>query len=554
MRNEDMATLQDGTPALPSSPTLSGENPDLALDADLEKQLEGSVEQSSTHGGVASTDGVVKGGELVNGRLPHDDPLNPASWPTGKKIAMLCVWVLSLTYASTAYVASLPALMKRFDVSQELAIAGVTFTVLGFAAGPLLCAPSSELYGRRAVYIVCGVFYIAFSWGAAFANNIGALLVFRFFIGFFGSASINNVPASVGDFTVPRTRGPFTVLYAVCAFGGPSIGPLLSAFIEHDAGFRWNLRVMAIFSTVTSILVAFVPETHHPTLHRWRLAKEAAVEVKPGGWQVIFGVYKQALARPFVFLFTEPVVLFVSVYLSVLYGVLYVPSVPTPKRRELTRSYRFLHISYGFFEAFTVVWLEKRHFSITSYGLTYISLGLGFLVGAVGLILVSTRAYTKALTAAQARGQTAIPAEARLTLGYPGAIIVPLSLFLFAFTAPYPLSELHSSSTRLADVHWIVPCIAEFFFGLGVLLVFTAFIPYLTDVYQTHAASALAAGMASRALVGSVFPLFSLQLYHAATVQGATCLFAGIACLLAPIPFVFKRKGPELRRRSMFAA
>ncbi|PRQ70358.1 Major facilitator superfamily domain-containing protein [Rhodotorula toruloides] len=517
-----MATLQDGTPALPSSPTLSGENPDLALDADLEKQLEGSVEQSSTHGGVASTDGVVKGGELVNGRLPHDDPLNPASWPTGKKIIVdivLCVWVLSLTYASTAYVASLPALMKRFDVSQELAIAGVTFTVLGFAAGPLLCAPSSELYGRRAVYIVCGVFYIAFSWGAAFANNIGALLVFRFFIGFFGSASINNVPASVGDFTVPRTRGPFTVLYAVCAFGGPSIGPLLSAFIEHDAGFRWNLRVMAIFSTVTSILVAFVPETHHPTLHRWRLAKEAAVEVKPGGWQVIFGVYKQALARPFVFLFTEPVVLFVSVYLSVLYGVL-----------------------YGFFEAFTVVWLEKRHFSITSYGLTYISLGLGFLVGAVGLILVSTRAYTKALTAAQARGQTAIPAEARLTLGYPGAIIVPLSLFLFAFTAPYP------------HVHWIVPCIAEFFFGLGVLLVFTAFIPYLTDVYQTHAASALAAGMASRALVGSVFPLFSLQLYHAATVQGATCLFAGIACLLAPIPFVFKRKGPELRRRSMFAA
>ncbi|BGO96090.1 hypothetical protein NBRC10512v2_007808 [Rhodotorula toruloides] len=508
-----MTTLRDETPALPSTPTSSVENPDLALDADLEKQLEGSVGQSSTHDGAASTDVVVKGGELVNGRLPHDDPLNPASWPTGKKIAInsqivdivLCVWVLSLTYASTAYVASLPALMKRFDVSQELAIAGVTFTVLGFAAGPLLCAPSSELY--------------AFSWGAAFANNIGALLVFRFLIGFFASASINNVPASIGDFTVPRTRGPFTVLYAMCAFGGPSIGPLLSAFIENDAGFRWNLRVMAIFSTVTSILVAFVPETHHPTLHRWRLAKEASVEVKSGGWRVILGVYKQALARPFVFLFTEPVVLFVSIYLSVLYGVL-----------------------YGFFEAFTVVWLEKRHFSITSYGLTYISLGLGFLVGAVGLILVSTKAYTKALAAAQARGQTTIPAEARLTLGYPGAITVPLSLFLFAFTAPYP------------HVHWIVPCIAEFFFGLGVLLVFTAFIPYLTDVYQTHAASALAAGMASRALIGSVFPLFALQLYHAATVQGATCLFAGIACILAPIPFVFKRKGPELRRRSKFAA
>ncbi|BGP28037.1 hypothetical protein JCM10295v2_007024 [Rhodotorula toruloides] len=442
-----MATLRDDHPTLPSSTVLSLENPDLALDADLEKQLEGSVGQSATDEGVASTNAAAKSVELVNGRLPHDNPLNPDSWSTGKKIA-------------------------------------------------------------------------TFSWGAAFATNIGALLAFRFLIGFFASASINNVPASIGDFTVPQTRGPFTVAYAVCAFGGPSIGPLLSAFIEHYAGFRWNLRVMAIFSTVTSVLVAFVPETHHPTLHRWRIAKDkASVESKPGGWRIIFVVYKQALARPFVFLFTEPVVLFVSVYLSVLYGVL-----------------------YGFFEAFTVVWLETRHFSVTSYGLTYISLGLGFLSGAVGLILVSAKAYTKAVAAAQARGQTSIAAEARLTLGYPGAIIVPLSLFLFAFTAPYP------------HVHWIVPCIAEFFFGMGVLLVFTAFIPYLTDVYQTHAASALAAGMASRALIGSVFPLFSLQLYRAATVQGATCLFAGIACLLAPIPFVFKKKGPGLRRRSKFAA
>lgn len=93
-----MTTLRDETPALPSTPTSSVENPDLALDADLEKQLEGSVGQSSTHDGAASTDVVVKGGELVNGRLPHDDPLNPASWPTGKKIASL-LFLTSLSIA-----------------------------------------------------------------------------------------------------------------------------------------------------------------------------------------------------------------------------------------------------------------------------------------------------------------------------------------------------------------------------------------------------------------------------------------------------------------------
>ena len=50
----------------------------------------------------------------------------------------------------------------------------------------------------------------------------------------------------------------------------------------------------------------------------------------------------------------------VSIYLSVLYGIL-----------------------YGFFEAFTIVYLEIRGFESTSYGLTYIALGLGFLFACV---------------------------------------------------------------------------------------------------------------------------------------------------------------------------
>jgi MFS transporter, DHA1 family, multidrug resistance protein len=66
----------------------------------------------------------------------------------------------------------------------------------GFAAGPLIWGPMSEMLGRRLVYIITGIFYTAFSFGAAWSPNAGGLLVFRFLIGFFGSASINNVPAS----------------------------------------------------------------------------------------------------------------------------------------------------------------------------------------------------------------------------------------------------------------------------------------------------------------------------------------------------------------------
>jgi len=104
--------------------------------------------------------------------------------------------------------------MRRFNSSQTVGLLGVTLTVLGFAAGPLLFGPSSEIYGRRPVYLACGVLYSAFAFGVAFSSSFPLLLLFRFLVGLFGSAQINNVPASIGDFTVPANRGPYSIICA----------------------------------------------------------------------------------------------------------------------------------------------------------------------------------------------------------------------------------------------------------------------------------------------------------------------------------------------------
>ncbi|KAF8183767.1 major facilitator superfamily domain-containing protein [Mycena galopus ATCC 62051] len=489
-----------------NTPRSSSETLDLAGDLDLEAQLESKLDEKTSSQPHRPT------------TLAHDDPENPKNWSTFRKVlatVLLCVWVLTLTYSSTAYVASLPTLMQRYNISEEVALLGVTFTVFGFAAGPLLFGPASELYGRRIVYVVSGVGYSAFSFGAAFAPNASSLLVFRFFVGFFGAAAMNNVPASIGDYTTVMTRGVYTIAYAIMAFGGPALGPLISAFIQHDAGWRWNLRVMAIFCTVLSILVAFVPETHGPTLLKWKIAREGNAP-PPVKFGQVLAVLKVSLARPMIYLFTEPVVMLVSLYLSVLYGIL-----------------------YGFFEAFAVVYLEIRGFSTTSYGLTYIALGLGFVAAYIMLATINQQIYVRSAAASAAKG-VPTPPEARLGLAYLGAVVSPISLFLFAWTAPFQ------------QVHWIVPCIAEFLFSCSMMLIFTGFVPYLIDCYQMTAASALAAGLASRALVGSVFPLFTLQMYHGLSVQGATSLFAGIACLLAPIPFAFRAYGTRIRGNSKY--
>ncbi|KAJ6524580.1 major facilitator superfamily domain-containing protein [Mycena capillaripes] len=419
-------------------------------------------------------------------------------------LGALCVWVLTLTYDSTAYVASVPTLMQRYHISQEVAILGVTFT------RGLCCLDLRPSCMADRLYIALADYFTVLLVSGQPSPPTPQAFIFRFFMGFFGSAPMNNVPASIGDYTTPIERGMYSIWYAIMAFGGPALGPLISAFIQQDAGFR-----NGHFSTVLSILAALVPETHGPTLLNWRIAKEGKVP-PPLKFGQVMAVFKVAFARPMIYLFTgtKPIIMMVSAYLSILYGIL-----------------------YGVFEAFAVVYLEIRGFKNSSYGLTYISLALGFFGGCVLLATSGQQLYIKSVQADAAKGIPTRP-EARLELIYFGAILSPISLFIFAWTAPF------------TNVHWIGPCIAEFLFACSIMLIFTGFIPYLIHCYPLTGASALAAVMCTRALVGSVFPLFTLQMYHSLTVQGATSLLAGLSCLLAPIPFIFKAHGTRMRVNS----
>jgi len=70
--------------------------------------------------------------------------------------------------------------------------------------------------------------------------------------------------------------------------------------------------------------------------------------------------YKKAIGRPFYLLFTEPVLLLVSLYLAFLYALI-----------------------YGLFGVFPIVYRQIRHFSEEDFAYSYFALILGFVLGAV---------------------------------------------------------------------------------------------------------------------------------------------------------------------------
>ena len=71
------------------------------------------------------------------------------------------------------------------------------------------------------------------------------------------------------------------------------------------------------------------------------------------------------------------------------------------------------------------------------------------------------------------------------------------------------------------------------------LLVFTSVVAYLMDTYQTYTASAIGASVVLRSLLGAFFPLFTAGLFKRVGNEWGASLFAFLALICLPLPFLF---------------
>lgn len=159
----------------------------------------------------------------------HNDSYNPMTFSRSRKWLITIVQAfatLSVSFASSAYSGGVFEVIRGFGVSQEVAILGVSLFVLGFAIGPLLWAPLSEIYGRQVLFFITYMALTAFSAGAAGAQNIETLVILRFFAGAFGSSPLTNAGGVIADMFHANERGIATSIFAMAPFLGPALGEL----------------------------------------------------------------------------------------------------------------------------------------------------------------------------------------------------------------------------------------------------------------------------------------------------------------------------------------
>lgn len=250
-----------------------------------------------------------------------------------------------------------------------------------------------------------------------------------------------------------------------------------------------------------SLLVTKARRLRHKTSN-W------ALHAKHEEWDVSLSeLTHKYLVRPFQLLAT-PICFLMALYASFCYGIL-----------------------YACLGAFAYEFEFVRGWNEVVGALPFLGILIGVVLGGFGN-LANQKYYLKRW---HANGGKPVP-EARLVPMMFGSVFFAAGLFVFAWTSD-------------ADIPWIAPCLGIVCMGAGFITIFQGSINYLIDTFQRYSASAVAANTFMRSCFAAAFPLFITYVLEGLGVGWGVGIFAIVAAVMVPIPYLFFLFGKKIRAK-----
>lgn len=153
---------------------------------------------------------------------PHD-PGNPRNFPLSAQIfSIVATTALAFvsSFSGAIYAPAQDDVMVSLSCTYESSLLPLALFNLGLAIGPLIGAPLSEHYGRKAVFVLTTPVFILFLLCSGFAKNITTLCICRLITGVFAAPNVNNASALILDYSEVRYRGLSIGIY----YSVPSMG------------------------------------------------------------------------------------------------------------------------------------------------------------------------------------------------------------------------------------------------------------------------------------------------------------------------------------------
>ncbi|KAL1870023.1 hypothetical protein Plec18167_007541 [Paecilomyces lecythidis] len=476
-----------------------------------------------------SLPGNEKSEIFVVGFNGENDQLNPKYWSLAYKWRTL--GIVGMTGFLVGWASSIDSMVikqaqEEFHVSDITESLATALYLIAFAFGSLVAAPFSETVGRNPVYLVTLSMFMIFIMASGLAPNIGSQFVFRFLAGLFGCTPLTTFGGSMSDIFHLLDR---TYAFPICcslSFLGPFLAPMVGAFIGQSSlvNWRWSEWTTVILAgLITVAIFLFVPETYAPVLLKWKADHLrsitgdsrfiAAIEFEQASISVRL---MRSCSRPFKLFFGELMVALFTMYLVVVYIVL-----------------------FGFLTGYDFIYGKTYGFSQGSVGLAFIGMNIGFLI-AFAIIPHIYYKYKKALEALAKTANGHPEPEERLWYAMYGAPWLPISLFWMGWTS-YPSIPYWSS---------LASSVA---FGFAVQGIFISSYQYLIDTYEQYAASALVSATFFRYIAAGVMVVVSLPMYKNLGVHWSLTLLGCVSLVMTPVPYIFYKYGRSFRKRSKTA-
>ncbi|KAK4946029.1 hypothetical protein LTR10_014831 [Elasticomyces elasticus] len=389
--------------------------------------------------------------------------------------------------AAAAPIGSAIILPTLEDVATELrstpTITNLTVALymLSMAIFPLWWSAFSEVYGRRSIYIVSFALFILFGVLSAVSKSIGMLIAMRLLSGG-AAASVQAVGAgTIADIWESRERGRAMGIFYL----GPLCGPLFAPILGGALGQHWDWRATQWATVIYGVLAWFLiffalPETLRATKDvvadaatdgaasgngstRPPLSRSSTREVVQQNSKKYFKVAKMMLLDPLrviLFLRFKPVLLTVY-YSAITFGSLYVLNIS---------------VQYTFER-------QPYHFPTVIIGLLYIPNSIGYISASIfGGRWMDSIMKREALKANRVdeHGKLIFRPEDRMRENaWLGAFIYPVALVWYGWSVD-------------KGVFWLCPMIANFFYGVGSMLIFAMSTTMLTEFMPRRSSSGVA--------------------------------------------------------------
>lgn len=230
---------------------------------------------------------------------PAGDPANPLDWPKSYKWGIVSLLAFmsfttsaicpygckhALTYGRTFTCVGIVPIASRIiqdlegHKSKSASVLLVTIWELGEAAGPLLIAPLSEVYGRYPAYNCANVVFILGTIIVATSQTSGILIFARFMTGCAVAANVLS-PSVIGDIFAPDQRGTALSYLFLANLVGGAIGPAIGGGIAQTFGWRQVVWMAVAIATACEIVfLCLLRETYSVRILQQRAEKIGDIE------------------------------------------------------------------------------------------------------------------------------------------------------------------------------------------------------------------------------------------------------------------------------------